>query len=378
MTSLEAAREFPRIRDAVYLNHAASAPLPRRSAAALRAYLDDRERLFHLYQAGRQDFDPSGLRAKLGRLANAPASAIGFAPTTTDGISGALNGIAWRPGDNVVFAANEFPGVVYAGLNLARRRVNVRQVPVDGHLAVEDLLNATDGRTRAVVVSHVHWQTGHRVDIARLGAECRAAGVLSIVDAVQSLGAVPVDFTAAGVDLLVAGSYKWLLAIPGAAVLYASERTLAEMTPDRAGWRSMQTSVYAAPSLEWAPDASRFHVGGQSDATLIALDRSVDLLLEIGVDHIHRHVLGLLDRLVAGLAGTGLSVRSSLEPAHRSTILSVTTGDAARDDRLTKTLADARVIVARRGAGIRVAPHWHNTPEQIDRAVETMRNPDLT
>jgi cysteine desulfurase / selenocysteine lyase len=355
-----------------YLNHAASSPLPRRSAEALRRYVIEREQVVPLYQEGRQDYDTAALRTKLGTLLGAPASAIAFVPTTTDGLSGVLNGLPWRPGDNLVVPDNEFPGVLYAALNLARRGVEVRQVPVEDHLHLSRLGAALDRRTRAVVVSQVHWQTGHRIDLAKLGQLCRSVGALSIVDAIQGLGQVPVDVTAAGIDVLVAGSYKWLMGVPGTAVLCASQRALNEITPDRAGWTGMKASVYAAPSLEWREDASRFHVGGQCDPTLIALERSLDLLLEIGVEIIAEVLRGLQDRLIANLPA-GLRVISSLKPLDRSGIVSVTTGDSDRDDRITQRLVAAGVIVARRGGGIRVSPHWHNTSADLDRFLGAAR-----
>ena len=368
MTALTdlASQEMFQAHTAVYLNHAASSPLPHRSAEALRQYVADRERVFHLYQAGRQDYDLSALRAKLGTLLGAPASAIAFVPTTTDGISGILNGIDWRPGDNLVVPANEFPGVLYAALNLARRGVEVRAVPVDGHLALERLGEALDPSTRAVVASHVHWQTGHRIDLAEFGRLCRRVGTLSIVDAIQSLGQLPVEPVTAGIDIVVAGSYKWLMAMPGTAVLYASERALAELTPDRAGWTSMETPIQGLPQFQWKLDATRFHVGGQCDPTLIVLERSVDLLLEVGVEAIAAELRSLTDRLIAGLPPK-LRLGSSLEPRHRSGIVSVTTGIREQDDALAARLVAAGVIVARRGGGIRVAPHWHNTFADIDR-----------
>lgn len=374
MTTLQdlAAQEMSLAHEGTYLNHAASSPLPRRSAEALRQYGADRERVFHLYQAGRQDYDTAALRTKFGILLGAPASAVAFVPTTTDGISGILKGLDWRPGDNLVVPANEFPGVLYAALNLARFGVEVREVPVAGHLDLDRLREAADGRTRAVVVSHVHWQSGHRSDLSEFGRLCRAVGALAIVDAIQSLGQLPVDPVTAGIDVLIAGSYKWLMAMPGTAVLYVSDRALTELTPDRAGWTGMETSVQASPSFEWKRDASRFHVGGQCDPTLIVLERSVDLLLELGSEAIETHLRGLLDRLIAKLPA-GLQVASCLAPAHRSGILSVTTGSRERDDILASGLVAAGVIVARRGGGIRVAPHWHNTPGDIDRFLEVTR-----
>ena len=374
MTSLSelATRELAPVHEAAYLNHAASSPLPRRSAEALREYAANRERLFELYQAGRQDWDTSPLRAKVGRLlGGVPADRVAFVPTTTDGMSGALNGIDWRPGDNVVVPANEFPGVLYACLNLARRGVAVKQVPVERHLELARLAEQVDSRTRAVAVSHVHWQTGHRIDLEHLGRICHGSGPLSIVDAIQSLGHLAIEPEQCGIDVVVAGSYKWLMGVAGTAVLYASERALVEIVPDRAGWTSTRTSVHGTPELAWAPGASRWHVGGQADPVLIALEPSVDLLLEIGIPAITRRILALTDRLAAGLPA-GLVVHSSLAPAHRSGILSIGTGDLARDDRLTAELVAGGVIVARRGGGIRVSPHWHNTEAEIDRLVEAL------
>ncbi len=364
--------EFPVIRSAAYLNHAASSPLPSRAASALRGYTNDRERLVHLYQAGRQDYDCRALKTKLGLLLGAGPQSIEFVPTTTDGINAILGGLDWRPGDNVLVPANEFPGVLYACLNLARRGVEVRLAPVDGHLDLGSLLGRADKRTRAVAVSHVHWQSGHRVDLAHLAAECRAIGALSVVDAIQSVGSMPIDVTAAGVDVLVAGTYKWLMGIPGAAVLYVSGAALAAVTPDRAGWTSMETSVHGEPRLAWAPGAARFSVGGRPDPVLIVLEHSLDLLLEFGIDRVASHTTELINRLIAGLAGTGLVIRSSPNPEHRSSILSITSGDPARDEALVRDLAKREIIVARRGPGIRVSPHCYNTAGHIDRLLTAL------
>ena len=366
-----AAREFGPVHEAVYLNHAASSPLPRRSADRLREYVDDRERVFRLYQAGRQDYDAAPLRAKLGRLlGGVPAERIAFVPTTTDGMAAALNGVSWCPGDNVVVPANEFPGVLYACLHLAARGVEVRQVPVDQHLDLARVAEAVDARTRAVAVSHVHWQTGFRIDLAALGAICRG-GPLSIVDAIQSLGQTPVEPAAHGIDVVVAGSYKWLMAVAGAGVLYVSERALAELTPDRAGWTSVATSVHGPPRLEWAAGAARWHVGGQADPVLITMESSVDLLLELGIDRIAAHVQALTERLAVGVPA-GIKVHSSRDPAAGTGILSIGTGDLSRDAEIAKQLITRGVIVARRGPGLRVSPHWHNTAADIDRLIEEL------
>ncbi|MEP7384382.1 MAG: aminotransferase class V-fold PLP-dependent enzyme [Gemmatimonadota bacterium] len=376
MTSQEgrlAAADFAPQRDGIYLNHAASSPLPLRTSVALRHYLDDRQRLFHLYQTGTQDYAVPPLQAKVGQLLNVPAESVGFVPSTTEAMAMALNGIDWRPGDNVVVPANEFPGVLYPCLSLERRGVTVRQVPVDRHVDLDRVLNTIDGRTRAVAISWVHWITGHRIDVARLGAACHATPTLSIVDAIQGVGAVPVDVTATQVDCFVAGSYKWLMAIPGTAPFYASPRFIAQVTPDRAGYAGMKTSVNDAPHIEWLSGAARYNVGGTINPALIGLEHSLDLLMEVGIPRVQAHTNALVDVLHRGSESAGLRFNSDLTRGHRSAFVNVTTGDTARDERLVKTLVSQKVIVGRRGPGIRVAPHLHNSVADIERFLEIVR-----
>lgn len=369
--------EFPHQRDGVYLNHAASAPMPARTSRAVRAYADDRERLFSLYQTGTQDYDIAVLQRKVASLLSAPSERVTFVPTTTDAIAGAINSIDWRSGDNIVVPANEFPGVLYPCLHLAPRGVEARIVPVEAHADLDRVLAAIDGRTRAVAISHVHWQTGHRLDLNALGAACRARGVLSIVDAIQSVGAVPVDLSKADVDVLTAGAYKWMMGMPGTAVLYVSPQFLARTIPDRAGHSGMavgNTAVTGTPRIEWAADARRFQVGGPINAALIALEHSVDLLLEIGVPAIFAHISTVIDHLTANAARAGLELKSDVRPQHRSSFLNVSTGSLARDERLTKALIAQGVIVGVRGPGIRVAPHLHNSTDDIDRFLTLARD----
>ena len=368
--ALDLAAEFPIAAQATYLNHAASAPLPARSAEALRRYVADRQQLFHLYQAGTQDFDPAPLRAKLGRLLNAPAASLGFVPSTSDGVSGTLNGLAWAPGDNVVLPDDEFPSLVYACLQLEARGVEVRRVPgARGGAAAATLLERVDRRTRAVVASHVHWQTGDRIDLEALGQGCRDRDVVSVIDAIQSLGAVPIDVQRARIDVLVAGTYKWLLGIPGLGILYVADPVLDRIQPDRAGWQSKAAPVQGAPGRAWAPGARRFSVGGANDPAMMVLEASVDLLLEAGVATVLDHTRAVLDRLLAGVLPLGLRVHSGLTPGTRSAFISLGTGEPERDAALARALAAERIIVAPRGPGLRIAPHLHTRPDQIDQVI---------
>jgi len=362
------ASEFDLDPGGAYLNHAASAPLPIRSATALQQYVRHRLDPTSLYQAGAQDYDSTALRAKLGRMLNAQADRIGFVPTTSDGIAGLLKGISWERGDNVVFGEGEYPSIVYAALALDRLGVEARQVPMpQGVVEVDRLLDAADGKTRAVVASFVHWQTGWRIDLGQLGRGCQSLGALSIVDGIQGMGVQPIDVASEPVDALVAGTYKWLCGVPGLAVLYVSRSLLERVIPDRAGWVSMATSVYAKPAFVWAEGAGRFSVGAPADPALVALEPSVDLLLEAGVEAISAHTIRLADAVADGASRLGLAVNGRASAAGASAIVNITTGLADRDLALVRDLLGRGIVVSRRGPGIRVAPHLHNREEDVER-----------
>lgn len=184
---------------------------------------------------------------------------------------------------------------------------------------------------------------------------------------------MPVDVAAAGVDVLAAGAYKWLMAMPGTALMYVSPRFLDQVVPDRAGHVNIDAPASGSTRIAWVEGAARFHVGGPINAALVALERSVDVLLGVGIAAIQAHVSTLLDRVVAGAEGAGLTVMSDMRPAHRSTFMNVSTGAADRDARLVKALIDDRIVVGFRGPGIRVAPHLHNSIDDIDRFLDRAR-----
>ena len=211
------------------------------------------------------------------------------------------------------------------------------------------------------------------MDVVHLGRLCRPRGILLVVDAIQSLGVTRVDVQEMQADVLVAGCYKWLLGIPGVAVMYVRRDVMPRLLPDRAGQEGVKTSMLARPELVWKDDAMRYQVGGDCTAALVVLESSLELLLGSGVEQTHSHILGLLDRLIAGLQRAGLTITSSLAPEERSTILSFTTGDATRDEALHKSLLAQNVITSLRPHGIRVAPHVYNAPDDIDALLRGLR-----
>ena len=356
----------------VYLNHAASCPLPLRSANVLRRCADLRQNRHRAYIDGTHEYDFVPLQVKLSTMLQCDMDEIGFVPSVTDGIATIANGIDWKPGDNVVIPDCDFPGVIYPWLNLARRGVQVRFCSAPGGIFnVEALIAEMTPTTRAVAVSHVQWASGYKIDLSVLGRVCRERGILTVVDAAQSLGTQPLDVKAARIDVLVSCAFKFLLGIPGVAVLYVDREALSSINPDHVGFLSVQNPLDL--ELTWLPGTQRFLAGSVDEIALSVLDSSLSLLLELGIPTIQRHTADLLMRLDSGLKKLGVIVRSSPLPQHRSSILAFTTGKVRRDEMLLAYLLNREIIVGLRPCGIRVAPHCYNSSADIDRLLEEVR-----
>ncbi len=208
--------EFPVIHECAYLNHAGMAPLPRRSAQRLAALAElvsrtgDRRWLDRQAEVDRV----RGLAARL--LGAREPHEVAFVENTSTALSMIAGGLDWRPGDNVVGAALEFPSNVYPWMQLADFGVEYRQVPERaGRIDPEELIARLDDRTRMLALSWVQYASGFRSDLARLGAACRERGVLFVVDVIQALGALELDVERELVDVAAASGHKWLLGTEG-------------------------------------------------------------------------------------------------------------------------------------------------------------------
>ena len=203
--------EFPITRNYNFQNHAAVAPISRRVADAIRAYVQHTEENSYL----RGDFQKrvDRIRLVLGTLINAKADEIAFTKNTSEGISFVANGLTWQSGDNVVITNVEFPANVYPWEALRAHGVQVRMVlEEDGRIPLERMIEAIDNRTRVVSISSVQFASGYRTDLATLGEYCQSKGVFFCVDAIQSLGAFPIEVKAMNIDFLAADGHKWLCA----------------------------------------------------------------------------------------------------------------------------------------------------------------------
>ena len=372
------AREFPWAvpGDHIFLNHASTGPLPQRTVDALHEFTTLRAQPWR-YTVELQFGALDKARAGCARLIGAEARDIALMVNTSYGLNLAARALPFERGDVVITSDREYPSNVYPWMELeASRGVKLERVPCAGVLPDEDaILAALDRpRVRGVVLSWVSFATGFRVDIERIGRACRERGIWFILDAIQGVGAVPLDVSSAPVDVVACGAQKWLLAPWGSGFVWLRPDLVQSLRPVDVSWMSTQCSDdftrLTDYDFTYRDNARRFEVITLPYQDFAGFNASLDLFLEVGLDEVYARVERLTSVIVQWALGRS-DVRLVTPPdrEHRAGIVAVAPRDpVAASERLT----EAGVIHSLREGAIRLSPHFYNTEEEIDRALRLM------
>ena len=367
--------EFPVAEHWAYFDHAAVAPLPRRSGDVLRDWVAHQERNGCVYWP---DWERKleANRGSIARLIGADASEIAYVGSTTQGIGLVAEGFPWREGDNVVTADEEYPSNLYPWMNLADRGVTLRRVPSrEGRVWVEDLASAIDGRTRVLTISHVEWSSGFRNDLDAIGELCRSRGVALFVDAIQGLGPLTIDVSRTPIDFLAADGHKWLLGPEGAGLLFVRREWIERLRPLGVGWHSVISS-YNDPnnSFRLKPTAGRWEGGSFNMPGLQAFGASVGLIQEVGPAAVSARILELADSVRERALSAGWSLAGSDRPEDRSGIVAMTCEGVDPDAFAAEARRRGVALACRRGR-VRVSPHIYNNDDDLARLSEVLADP---
>jgi cysteine desulfurase / selenocysteine lyase len=373
------AAEFPWTgsSDIVYLNHAATGPLPSRSVALVHDWTERRRQPWTITDHDVVFPALRHTREVCARLVGASADEIALMSNTSYGLNLAAQALPLEPGDVVLVPDGEFPTVVAVWRRAQHERgIEVRLVPARDGLPDEDaLLDALRGpRVRAIAVSWVGFANGFRMNLERLGAACRERGVFFVVDAIQGLGAAALDVRACNIDVLACGGFKWLLAPWGAGFAYVRRELITGMEPPALGWLFGPRQEDYTRMLEYdAPlydDARRFEVMTLPSQDLAALGTSVDLLLELGPGSVEAHVTALADGIVDwARQRSDVRLVTPAEPERRAGIVSIALPDAFE---VSRRLRAAGVIHSLRQGALRFSPYLYNTANEIDAMLRIM------
>jgi cysteine desulfurase / selenocysteine lyase len=360
--------------DAVHLDHASIGVIPQCARDAVRTYDDKRA---EMYQMRGEDFFPhlDRSRALVAQLIGADAAEIALTTNTSWGVNLAAYALPLGPGDIVLGSEGEFPANVYPWMAAAKARgFTFELLPMAGHGPDEDAIVervTKDPRVKCVALSWVSFWSGYRIDLWRIGAACKANNVFFAVDAIQGLGAASLDVRDANIDVLSCGAQKWLCSPWGSAFAYVRRDLVTQLEPPAAGWLSQASAGdfarFLAYDPTWRHDAQRFEVGSLPIQDFVGMNASLELFLELGPARIAEHVRGLAGALVEW-AATRADIRllTPSDEGRRAGIVAIVTDSLDVD---SKRLRDAGIVHAVREGAIRLAPHFHNTADDVQRAI---------
>lgn len=361
---------IPLLASLIPMNNCSQAPQTQWTRAAADRYLTS-------WNESGMDWDAWVAEVQLAkeefaRLINASADEIAVFSSVseaTSAVASALDFTGRRRG--VVVTEAEFPTIGHVWLAQERRGATVSWVPVrEGAVPLEEYTDLVDDRTAIVSASHGYYLNGSMQDIAALATRVHAQGALLYVDGYQTLGTVPVDVRAADVDFLAAGNLKFLMGVPGIAFLYVRHRLIGTLHPTVTGWFGRENPfAFDVKTLDWAGTASRFDTGTPPVINAYIARAGMQTINSVGVGAIRAWLEVLGRRLIDGGAARGLTLHGMSDMRRRT----ATTAFVVADSHAVEAAMRARgVLPSARGPVIRLSPHFYNTIEDVDKALDLL------
>ena len=360
---------FPVTKNVVYFNHAAVGPLSVRAAEAIEQHARDQRDYGALHW---REWYAEHARAKAAaaRLIGAEPSEIAIVKNTSEGLSFVAQGLRWRSGDNVITTGLEFPSNYAPWKRLEARGVECR---VAATPAIEDIVPLIDARTRLVTVSSVAFHNGFTADLNAIGELCASRHVRFCVDAIQSVGVLPMDVRAMKIDFLAADGHKWICGTEGAGMFYVAAERRDELEVIETGWVNLdRKGKFIDAPLDFLPDSRRFEAGSLNTSGIYGLRAALDLIDEIGMETISTRALALANQLADGLDSIGMRVASP-RPIRSAIIGAAPPGVEKTLLWYHARLEEQGIVCAPREGLLRFSPHYYNDEDEVRRVIETLR-----
>ena len=366
--------EFPILETCTYLVSHSLGAMPRRTAAYLQEYADTWTRrgvrAWHegWWEMGRATGDllapVLGVRRGTISMHQNVTVAMGIIAScfTFDG-----------PRRRIVMTDHEFPSNMYLFEGFRRYGAEVVYVPSPDTVRtdLQRLLDAIDERTLLVPLSFVLFRSGYIQNARAVIEKAHQVGAHVILDVYQAAGAVPLDIDDLAADFAVGGSVKWLCGGPGAGYLYVRPDVATRLTPGFIGWAAHSTpfAFETGPAALAAPP-ERFQSGTPNIPALYAARAGYEIIREIGVEAIRVRSLRLTRLLIDRAQAAGFRLNTPLDDSQRAgaVVIDVPDGEAVSQQLILQGV----IVDYRPGAGIRIAPHFYNTEQEIDRAMNIM------
>ena len=364
-------RQIPLLDAFIPLNNCSQAPQTHRTRAAAEAYLDSWNRDGMDWETWMEEVHRA--RAEFARLINASPDEVAVTTSVsaaTASLASALDFTGRRT--KVVATEAEFPTVGHVWLAHQKYGARLAWVPVrDGVVDLEAYDGVIDDETQIVSACHGYYQNGFKQDLAAIAEKTHAHGAWLYVDAYQTLGTCPVDVKALDIDFLSSGTLKYLMGMPGIAFLYVRQALIERLHPAVTGWFGRANPfAFQIKTLDWAPTANRFDTGTPPVISAYVARAGLSIINEIGPANIQAWTDRLSQRLIDGALARGLMIDGTTDIRQKAPSTAfVCPGDAHA---VEARLRERGILASARGPVIRLAPHFYNTLEEMDGALDVL------
>jgi kynureninase len=367
-------KEFPILEHTTYLISHSLGPMPRRTQAALLEFAEVwATRGIRAWEEGWWDM-PMTCGDLIGSIIGAPKGRVVMHQNVSICQSIVVSCFDWSGSRNkLVTDGLNFPSNDYIYHGLSRQGAEIVSVASPDGMTVplERILEAIDERTQLVSISHVAFRSSYLQDLAAITEKAHKVGAMIVADLYQSAGIVPLDVTALKVDFATGGSVKWLLGGPGAGYLYVRPDIDPQLQPAATGWAAhAHPFEFADGPIEYAPDIRRFLNGTPNVPAMYSARSGYEIVNEIGVAAVRAKSKRQTQRLIELADAAGIKVRSPRDPEARGGTIIL---DVEKGREVTAELGRRQILVDYRpGAGIRIAPHFYTTDEEIEHSIHEL------
>src|SRR5437667_5546023 len=354
--------QFPVTASLIYLNHAGVAPLCKPAADAMQDLAADALGFGSLhYDQWLKAYE--GLRLAAARLIGSGPREIAIVKNTSEGVAMVATGIDWKSGDRIVAFHEEFPANFLPWKKLEESGVEITWLSVEDPL---DKIDAACRGARLLAISFVQYLSGYRADLNAIGAICHRRGCFFFVDAIQGLGAFPLDVERAHIDALAADGHKWLLGPEGCGILYVRQSRQDSIRPVEFGWTNVaKYNDYSSRDMALRPDAGRYECGTLNTIGCYGLRAAVEFILAVDVARIAPAVQALGDRIASGVCAKGYELLGSRSAETGAGIVCFR-HPQRESSAIVKRLRERGIIAAPRQGWVRMAPHFYISLAEID------------
>ena len=290
-----------------------------------------------------------------------------------------LSSLAWsispKKGENIVSTSSAFPSTVYPWSRVAATTgAEMRLADSKKGFSTTDAIRSLiDENTSVVCISHTEFSNGYTYDLEKLSELTHKKGAILVVDATQSAGAIPIDVKKSRIDVLVAGSYKWLCGPFGSAFMYIRHNLAKRLNPGLVGFRSHKNMWdLDAARLRYNDNTSKFEFSTLAFGCILGLAESLHYLNGIGIENIYRYNFFLTDCLIDGLKKADAKIISSDKSKYRSPIITAKFKNKDSES-MINDLRYAKIFVSQRKEWVRFSPHFYNTLDDIEFVISEIR-----